>query len=384
MSSPAWFFSTLAQSAAAVIGLTVAFTVSTHLSRRERVNRKSKRLREELIDFRNRYRDILFNISSVLEEQADFDPSYDVGRNLADAKYDRGQWVESQSATPVAAEVWGCTYGVAHMLTNVNDLEDLPGDQEFGRLREAISQLQDILDINYERGKQLYEEITDSPADSTSSNYYHEDIFEEKGRMKHWLTHTTNARRVNTVTMTPDDSRLTGKNLFSLATLVREMENDSIDIAPLTADTRITDDFMSPDYTQRIIRTCGKLGIVGVLAPITLLISPAGASIPLWNQFLDWIPDWIPNFGWVAHYTTILIEVGLVATSAIFSYQLFRIMLREVGHEPPRLGDILVDDAYWSKDDPKSRRTRAYIARIIFGERLEDSNEPSSISESDR
>jgi len=309
MSSPAWFFSTLAQSAAAVIGLTVAFTVSTHLSRRERVNRKTERLRKELIDFRNRYRDILFNMSDVFDEQANFNCSYDVGKDLAEGEFDRTQWAESQPA-PVAAEFWACFYGIAHMLTNINDLNNLPNDREFGRLREAVDRLGEMVRVGNDASKDFYEEITDTSADSSDSHYYHEDIFEELGRMKHWLTYTTNARRINTVTVVPDDNRLTGKNIFSLATMIKEMNGDSTDIAPLTADTQITDEFMSPDYTQRIVRTSGKLGIVGVLIPVVLLISPAGASIPFWNLILRATPDWIPNLDWIAHYTTILIQAA--------------------------------------------------------------------------
>lgn len=68
MAEPEWFFSTLAQASAAIAGLIIAFSVVLYQLERERHERRTEHLREELIQFRNKYENIIRTMGGCLAD----------------------------------------------------------------------------------------------------------------------------------------------------------------------------------------------------------------------------------------------------------------------------------------------------------------------------
>jgi hypothetical protein len=66
MASPEWFFSTLAQSSAAIIGFVLAFSAVIHQLERQQREKRTDKLRDELIELRYKYGNVIHNMILLL------------------------------------------------------------------------------------------------------------------------------------------------------------------------------------------------------------------------------------------------------------------------------------------------------------------------------
>jgi hypothetical protein len=367
----AWFFSTLAQATAAIIGLTIAFTVSTHLSRRERRKNRTDDLREELTDLRTKYQPVLDTMSQALKQSnAQFNTS--TGRfDLTDDQKNAKQWA-AQQPDSTAAEAWAYISGIAAILLEIDILSEYTLDREqFSELNSTVTELKELFRRNGGTDKKLYREITG--AGSIPSDYYFEDILDEDDRVKSWWNRHSTTRHDNIAGIKPNDPQLMGKNLFSWGMLFEDLERDGIETGEHAVGTEITTDFMSPQFTERMILTSMKLGFVGVFLPTLFLISFRSVMLP--TSVADRIPELISNLAWVADWGTIAIQVGLLAMTAYYSLVLFLIMLFEVHYEVPTMASALGVGA--ERSEPSSQGERL-ISRVLaftldFGD---ETNEP--------
>ena len=185
MVSSAWFFSTLAQATAAIIGLTLAFTVSTHLSRRERRKARTDELRKELADLREKYQYVLDTMSRALRDSdARFNTS-GIRFDLTDEQNDIEQWAAQQPDSETA-RAWAYTSGAAAILSDIDVLSEYTLDrEELSQLNGAATELKNLFARGGGIDETLYRQITQTDAGSVPSDYYFEDIFEERS----WEAH---------------------------------------------------------------------------------------------------------------------------------------------------------------------------------------------------
>lgn len=377
MVSSAWLFSTLAQATAAIIGLTIAFTISTHLSRRERRKARTDDLREELADLREQYQYVLDTMSRALEQSdARFNTS-SARFDLTDEQSDVEQWA-AQQPDSTTARAWAQISGAAAILSEIDVLSEYTLDRkQFSELNGAATVLKELFMRRGGTDETLYREITQIGIGPIPSNYYFEDILDEHDRVENWWNRYSTTRHDNLAGIKPNDPAFTGKNLFSWAMLFEDMERDGIETGSHAVGTEVTADFMSPQFVERVIWTNIKLGFVGVFLPSLFLISSPSATPP--TQVVDAIPTWIFDLAWITDWGTIAIQAALLALTAYYSLVLFLIMYLDVHYEVPTMASALGIRAEQRK--PTSWRERWVFRVLAFALDLDSDASESSDEE---
>lgn len=377
MVSSAWFFSTLAQATAAIIGLTLAFTISTHLSRRERQKARTDELREELADLREKYQYVLDTMSRALRDSDAQFNTPDIRFDLTGEQNDVEQWAAQQPDSETA-RAWAYISGAAAILSNIDVLSEYTLDRkQFSQLNGAATELKNLFRRSGGIDETLYQQITQTDTGSVPSDYYFEDILEENNRVESWWSRYSTTYHDNIAGVRPNDPAFTGKNLFSWAMLFEDMERDGIEIGSHAVGTEVTSDFMSPRFVERVIWTSMKLGFVGVLLPSLFLISSPGATLPV--VVVSMIPPWVTGWG------TILVQGGLLVVTGFYSLVLFLIMLLDVHYELPTMASALGDGEDLQKE-PTGLAERGIAWVLAFALDLEkdtDERTPQERGETD-
>lgn len=312
MVSPAWFFSTLAQVTAAILGLTTAFAFSVFDRRQAELSRRNDQFRGEINNIREKYQPVLDTISSELRDNADFDRP---GVRFDLERLDEQEWAEEQTDS-TAARIWANTSGISHLLADTDLLSATLDRDDLYHLNSAAQTLVELLGHGGEE-EQLYKEITSSK--NSPDSFYIDDIFEDRDRIAYWLNRHMSTSRANAVAMSPTGSGLTGKNIFSWVILLDELRSDGIELGTQAIRTDVGTNLEPGERLMSIIRVNIGLGIVGALIPSFLLIS----SPDLGPVFVDLIPQ---SLEWLIDWATALIQLILLLLTAFLTYRLFTIM----------------------------------------------------------
>jgi len=322
MASPAWFFSTLAQAAAAIIALTIAFTITSHSTRREYIQDRSDRFREHLIRYQEKYQGIMDNMAHAVSEEVNFD--YD-GARFDLVEDDAESWAATQN-DPKAALLWAYLSGVGGILADVDPaLGPNIEDSEMGALHVAGRNVVPLLTRGSDSVEEIYNAVegVDVP-----NNFYFEDIFDEGRRVEAWVSRNLTERYENQLGVQPGEMPLSGKNFYSWVTLLEEFRLDTKVLTGRTPATELTD-FMSPRFAGRIMITSFKLAIFGVFIPIIFLISSPEATVP--SQISDlftWVPKWIHDWSYY------IPQFILLLLSAEYTRRLFSLMIHQLNYSP--------------------------------------------------
>lgn len=73
MASPEWFFSTIAQATAAIVGFVIAFSAVIYQNERQRREQRTESLREGLSELRTKYKDIVETMSTSFGKRVDLE-----------------------------------------------------------------------------------------------------------------------------------------------------------------------------------------------------------------------------------------------------------------------------------------------------------------------
>jgi len=192
MVSSAWFYSSIAQASAAIIGLTIAFTISTHLSRRERRRRKTDEAREEAVELKQKYQPTLDTIAETFRNHTDFEPNS--GRHELDDVAAVEPWASEMNA-PVSARIWALTSGMSNIISDYSRLSGEISHEQLTTLHEAVQELEyGIFRRNAGPDEELYTEITGQDPEDADGHYYFDDILDENDRLESWLERHRRAR----------------------------------------------------------------------------------------------------------------------------------------------------------------------------------------------
>lgn len=305
MSVAEWFFSTLAQSTAAIIGFTIALAAALYTSRLEKIRHQTEALRSRLIDIKDEYRPVLSGVSTTILDQGDFstgeitpdidgpaiiEESEDTEEAFALIRYlSRGldastdeieAWAEDQSDEQ-AAIVWAHARRAGGILEDISPLnENLLEPQQMRRLLDSVKALKETLNAGTDSSEEFYQEIT---GEDPSSSYHTEDIFSESQSIERWLDRNLEDLNRRRVGFEIPESIATGRNISNWATVFEEFERDVGLASGSAIGTKVITDPRKD--IKSLLLYAAVLGIVGIFVPLLFLIT--SQQDPIWMLSSD-------------------------------------------------------------------------------------------------
>ncbi len=352
MISPEWYYSTIAQASAAIIGLTIAFTVSTHLSRRERRRRRTDKAREEAVDLKQKYQPLMDTIARTIKDSSDID--YDNIRYELEDVSSVEDWASDQ-INPVSARVWALTSGISYVLSDFSLLSAEPSRDQIEILQNAVEELEyNLLYRDNGNDRILYSELMDQPIEEADNHYYFDDILDENERISAWLDRNRRTRDENIAGARPND--LTGKNIFSLVTIMEIVDAELDDFGINVVESDLTADFLQRDFGTYVLSTSMKLASFGIFLPVLFLISLPDFSLPVWvvEQIPSTIFDAIDIGDALLHLAA---EIIIFVMTSFYTLRLFTIMTIDMNTTVPTMSDLLGNSDKADQDGESNQET---------------------------
>lgn len=360
MASPAWFYSTIAQAAAAIIGFAIAFTISTYVSRRERMNRLTDEFKDHGREIQERYYYTFEHMSDLIQDMGNFSPPSE-RFNLAkeNGAEELEQWANDQCDTQMA-RAWGYISSVLDLLDKVVSPVDEETKEQLGGLNTAAEFLHRELfnRSHYHAAEDIYREIKGLSEDDDIHGYYTQDIFDDHGEIENWLHQHLSQRSATSFAVGPP-STFSGQDLASWHMVLDEFRYDIRNLSNESIGTRASEDIVTPGFIESVLYICLGLGIFGVALPLLILIYPNGPILPTNSLPIYIISEWIANI------VTLLLQLFILLPSLIFSGMLFYIMLVDANVTiPSTMVELLsVGDEKPSDEDSKSDQRPNGITR---------------------
>ncbi|WP_157972750.1 hypothetical protein [Haloprofundus halophilus] len=308
MVNPAWFFSTLSQGIAAIVGLLVSARLIQYQLERQRRERRTEDLREEIQDFDEKFGHILSPMAGTFAESAD----------LSFWSQSRFLWLSGDklnfdiainSPTPVVTMYWIHMARISHVLmTGIYPSPNprahyLFSQKEFDRLRESITWLKENVDERSLFIEYLYADLGIQGNKPYTANVFNPDPPGES--LQDWLQRYQDyATRHSTL--------LSGKNLQSYQRVFGELHRDFQRLDSLRQNTIIT---FNPGINTFLAKV-SSLILVGVILPLAAITSD--------------VPDLL---AWLVIDSTLLYlyEIVLLSTSTVLIFVLLDDLQQEFG-----------------------------------------------------
>lgn len=299
MADAPWFFSTLAQVSATIVGFIVAFSAGLYPLERQRREDRTDRLRNALINFRNDYFKIIRSLSLIAHDGDVTTQGYlkDFGKDVEelreDIEEDTGQRGED---SPI---IWAHLYRIQELLEKVDAENDfLLTSEELDILGDSIQWLYSYFNVANEDNQQFYYELSDLVNENQiPDGYYHDDVYDSGAGavnsgndVRIWITAESDGRHREWAGYSQNDSGISGKNLFSYATVLEYIHQDIEQVERRRSGTIL-------NYEPRIKSIIwGVVGmtIIGVFVPSIFLLTPASGLEMLiiegWNLLIaQWL-----------------------------------------------------------------------------------------------
>lgn len=284
MVAPEWFFSTLAQASAAIVGFIVALAAIVYSLERQRRDNRSDRLREALIRFKNRYYRVVRAISLLAHEGGVTTKPYlkemDFETDALHEKVSR----DSDQRGELAPIFWAHARRVLKILDRVNPEGDyLLTAGELDALRKSIYWMKICVQIGGVLWEQLYRDLTNQTSVDVGRSQYREDTIRAQDPtdpgniIERWLKHDSGGEHREWAGYSDDDAGLTGQNMFSLATVLQYLSYDIEEIEARRVGTLV-------DYNPNINKVLAGVAfmtVVGVFIPSIFLMTTPTASWPV-------------------------------------------------------------------------------------------------------
>lgn len=265
MVNPAWFFSTLSQGTAAIVGLLVSARLIQYQLERQRRERRTEELRDEIQEFEKKFGDILSPMTGTFAENADLSFGSQF-HNLGVAGDELNLKIAMNSPMPVVTMYWAHMARVSHILiTGVNPSPNpqehyLFSEQEFDRLRESITWLKQNVDERSQFIDYLYADLGIQGNSPYTANVFDPDPPGEP--LQDWLQryHSYAARH---------STLISGKNLQSYQRVFGELHRDFQRLDSLRENTIIT---FNPGINPFLAKSSALI-LVGVILPLAAIAS---------------------------------------------------------------------------------------------------------------
>lgn len=280
MAGPAWFFSTLAQVSATIAGLFAAFSVGQHQLERRRREDRTDRLRRALIDFRNEYFNVVRSMSFVAGNGGVTTKNYLKSFQLETDELREAINNDPDQRGSDAPIIWAHLHRIQELLEETNPKNDyLLSPEQLETLDESLNWLYHYFDAHNENNKQFYFELSNLVTeDRIPEDFYRDDVYDSGGGavnpeddIKNWIIYESDGRHRTWAGYPPNDSGITGKNLFSFATALEYIHQDFEGVKSRRGGTLLD---WNPRIMKIIFGIC-SMTLVGVFVPLVLLLTPS-------------------------------------------------------------------------------------------------------------
>lgn len=289
MVDSSWFFSTLAQTIASVIGFILAFAAAIYTIQKNRIRQQLGRYLDSMDSTYRDFDEPLLSMVEDLREKGDFEAPFGGITLLFDDDPDIERWAEEEDSS--VALLWAYLNEI-HTQLNTASSSSNSGEipQSFESLRENINEIKRLIEDNTIT-EEIYEEVVDEAPDE---DYMTEQIFDFAAANEELLRKRSGKQAYTAHTIQGIDDVLT-----------------ELDIDISSIERRHTPDRIAfYDQPPRdIFQNAIILFFVGVLIPMAFLFTP-----PLGIKQLT-------------NYTTTIIfilQLLLLSAVALMSLRLFR------------------------------------------------------------
>jgi hypothetical protein len=272
-------------------------------------------------------------------------------------------WASNKNA-PVSAQIWALTSGISHILSDFTVLSAEPTRDQLAKLQNAVQELEySLLYRDNGNDRILYTEITGQPPEEADGFYYHDDILEDADRISAWLDRNRRTRDENIAGARPED--LTGKNIFSLVTIMEILDSDLDSFGVNAVESDLTADFLQRNFGSHVLSTSARLAVFGIFLPMLFLISSPDLSLPM--QVVEAIPSIFFDVIDGSHILlNLLAQITILSASAFYTVRLFTIMRLDMNTTVPTMGELLgVDDGEESSTEPDTTSDNGRLARLL-------------------
>jgi hypothetical protein len=296
MVAPQYFFSTLAQASAAIVGFVIAVAAALYTLERQRVERRTDEFREALTEFKNRYGFPLVVLSDMLESEGgnttekmtdDFSLDNEELEELVYDEYDE---------MPVTSLFLAHVRRILSIFGQIELENDyLLSDEELRAFRQSVDWIYTHFNQPDQISREVVEEIIgepypipeDSPALVIFENYEEdyasklEDWFEKRKEVEPEVLRPSFKDYLNDESHN-EEKFLKGDNFLSIIRLVELLEKDFQKVNRVSNRTVI-------DYgsgIRPVLRVSLYLLLVGVILPTTFLLS-SPVTFPMWFTLLS-------------------------------------------------------------------------------------------------
>ena len=273
MVDPAWFFSTLPQATAAIVGFLISLRAIQYQLEKQRRETRTRDARQDLLDFKEKYMDILHPIAGQFYHQPD---SHVVGMamNLSQPNDRNHLVIAFGTERPTQALYYHHLVRVSEIIrTEIEPSPDpeshyLLSDTAFRRLEESVTWLKD----NFTQQSEFMEYLQ-ADLEIDGSSPYVKDVFnpDPPGEsVRDWLLRYFSYAE-------EQQGIYSGKSLQSFQRIVEELYNDYQRIDATRANT-IAD--FDPKINEFLVRSVVVI-LIGVVLPAASLLSnvPAFLSV---------------------------------------------------------------------------------------------------------
>lgn len=265
MVAPAWFFSTLSQATAAIVGLLVSARLIQYQLERQRRERRTEDLREEIQEFDEKFGHILSPMAGTFAESADL--SFWSSSIFLPIPGDKlNLRIVMDSSMPVVTMYWVHMARISHILmTGIHPSPNprehhLFSETEFDRLRESITWLKGNVDERSMFIEYLYADLGIEGNKPYTADVLNPDPPGES--LQDWLQRYQDyATRHSTL--------LSGKNLQSYQRVFGELHRDFQRLDSLRENTIIA---FNPGINPFLAKASALI-LVGVILPLTAIAS---------------------------------------------------------------------------------------------------------------
>lgn len=274
MVDTAWFFSTLSQATAAIVGLLVSARLIQYQLERQRRERRTEDLREEIQELEEKFGHILPPMVGTFADSADILFLHHV-HDLSMTEDELNLNIAMKSSVPTVTLYWAHMARISHILMDGIHPSPNPrahylfSKEEFDRLRESTTWLKNNVDERSQFIEYLYADLGLSAKKPYTENGLHPDPPGET--LQDWLQRYQDYA-------TRHSSLLSGKNLQSYQRVFGELHRDFQRLDSLRENTIIT---FNPGINPFLAKAAALI-FVGVILPLAAITS----DVP---DFLQWL-----------------------------------------------------------------------------------------------
>lgn len=254
MAEASWFFSTIAQASATVVGFVLAFTAGIYTIRKNRIRQQVARYLDGMDSIYRDFDEPLLSMTDDLKDKGDFSAPLGGLSIQFDPDRDLVEWAKEEDSS--VAVLWAHLVKIHNNLllasssSNAGDIPD-----SFDSLSSNVTKINTELDDD-EFVRDIYEEASDK---SSNDGLYEDSLFEFAESTKDLLERRSGKEPY------------TANSIQGIKDVTKELKIDTSSMERRHTPSRLS---YFDQHPSNIFHKALQLFIVGVLSPALLLVTP--------------------------------------------------------------------------------------------------------------